>query len=116
MLPAMNGAWRMTPLDDPDIPDLVSTTEAGEVLGISKQMVSHWYRKGVLPGQPVGRNVVFLRRKVEVLQELIAIVRGFGELPAEHVEAVATKDGGRVSGDQLAILCEAAKVVSSRNT
>ncbi len=67
------------PYRDPDIPDLITTTEAGELFGVSKQVVSQWHTRDLFaPSAPVGRSTLFLRWKVELLFALVADVRDHG--------------------------------------
>lgn len=50
---------------DPRIPDLVSATEAAEILGISRQAVNLRASRGQLLGAQVGTTWVFRRTVVE---------------------------------------------------
>ncbi|TDC63864.1 DNA-binding protein [Micromonospora sp. KC207] len=50
---------------DPRIPDLVSATEAAEILGISRQAVNLRASRGQLLGAQVGTTWVFRRAIVE---------------------------------------------------
>lgn len=71
---------------DPDIPDLITTTEAGALFGVSKQVVSQWNtRDSFAPSVSVGRSTLFLRWKVQLLADLVADVRDHG---GQHVDAI----------------------------
>ncbi len=51
--------------NDPQVPDLVSATEAAEMLGVTRQNVQLMANNGQLPGKKVGKTWVFLRSVVE---------------------------------------------------
>lgn len=53
-----------TPPTDPRIPDLVSLTEAAEMLGITRQAAHLRAQNGQLPGRLVGKTWVFRRSEV----------------------------------------------------
>jgi excisionase family DNA binding protein len=70
--------------DDRRIPDLVSVTEAAEMLGVTRQAVLLMAGNGQLPGRKVGATWVFRRAVVEDAQTK----RGAG------VNRTATADHG----------------------
>ena len=47
-----------------NVDDYVSTTEAADLLGISRQLVQHRIRVGILPKRKIGNNWVLLRKDV----------------------------------------------------
>lgn len=54
---------------DEDIPELVTTGEAGDILGLTKQGVTYMATvSGRLPGGTAGRMLVFRRDVVEALR------------------------------------------------
>lgn len=56
-----------TPLDDPQIPPLLSVTAAAERLGCSKQWVSRLVQTGRLTGVPVGNTTILAEAQVAAL-------------------------------------------------
>jgi excisionase family DNA binding protein len=85
-------SWR-APGPRPDIPPLVGTGGAAELLGFAQD---NWprelYMRGVLPGRQVGRNVVFRRRLIE----RYAVVRESGYAGDDIAEQLLADDeGGR---------------------
>lgn len=59
----------MTWARDPKIPDLLSLTEAAEMLGISRQAVHKRAMRGQLLGAQVGGTWVFRRVVVEAARD-----------------------------------------------
>jgi hypothetical protein len=53
------------PTRDPYIPDLVSLTEAGTILAMTKQGVHKRWSLGQLPGVQVGQAILFRRALIE---------------------------------------------------
>lgn len=64
------------------IPDLVSKTEAGEILGVSRQAVEQMVAKDQLRGAQAGTTWVFRREAVEALRQRRAKAAEFGTCPA----------------------------------
>lgn len=62
-------AANMTAKRDRRIPDLVSATEAADLLGVTRQAIQLMAAGGQLPGQKVGATWVFRRVLVEELRE-----------------------------------------------
>lgn len=58
-----------TPPRDPRIPDLVSLTEAAELLGITRQAAHLRALNGQLKGALVGKTWVFRRSVVEAAKQ-----------------------------------------------
>lgn len=74
--------------------DLISTTEAAEILGISRVAVFKRIKSGELPAQKVGRNYVIERGQVLQLtsrtlnqEEMRDIDQAVGKAVAEYREA-----------------------------
>jgi hypothetical protein len=57
------------PPADPRIPDLVSLTEAGKILGIGRAMTHRLVQRGQLRGKQIDGYWVFRRTVVEKLKE-----------------------------------------------
>lgn len=52
-----------------DMSDLISTEEAGKILGFSRQWVAHLLRVGELKGQKIGANWAVLKSSVDKYKE-----------------------------------------------
>lgn len=70
------------PVRDPNIPDLVTATEAAEIMGITRAAVSKRYVDGKLPGADVGHVVVFRRALVDGSENPKQSQRALGTTPS----------------------------------
>lgn len=51
-------------IEDPDIPELLTPEQAGDILGMTKQGVMKLIHSGRLPARQVGRQYVLRRQTV----------------------------------------------------
>lgn len=51
-------------IEDPDIPELLTPEQAGDILGMTKQGVMKMIHGGRIPARRVGRQYVLRRRTV----------------------------------------------------